>query len=34
MHVKYKAAQRKALPEGIIRPAEAVDLGPSTANYV
>ena len=34
MHVKYKAALRQALPEGITRLAEAADIGPSTANCI
>ena len=32
MRLKYKAALRQALPDGIIRTAEATNLGPSTAN--
>ena len=34
MHVKYKTTVQQPLPVGIIRPAEAVDLGPSTVNCI
>ena len=34
LHVKYRMALRQTLPGGITRPAEATDLGPSTANCI
>ena len=34
MHAKYKAALPKAPPEGIIRPAEAAERGPSKINCI
>ena len=34
MHVKCRVTLRQTLPGGFTRPAEATDLGPSTANCI
>ena len=34
MHVKYRATPRQAFPHSVVRPAGALDLGPSTANCI
>ena len=34
MRVKYRAALRHPPPGGVVRPDEATDLGPTTANCI